>query len=152
MVRLIQKFARLGLVDEFVIDKREGTLLQWENIFTSLNQNFANNGEDKNWFIIHFRDYLVHVDSYATLSLISDVFPTKWTVSVSNDNSTWQVISTNNDNPACSDNNKYFSGTDKYYCSVNEEKHFYTNYRGYSSYLSEYMDIPISAAARNECQ
>ena len=135
MVKLIKKFLQMKSIESFVPSGSRGNVLEWGSIYLSRLSLKSNDASDKGSFIIHFRHYFVHINSYETRSNTIDIYPVKWNLSVSNDNLTWEIISTSDD-PFCSTANRvgYNSGK-RYFCNVNETKQFSTKYSGYNSFV-----------------
>ena len=135
MVKLIKKFLRINSIEAFVPSGSIGNVLEWGSLFTSRSSPKVLDSSYKGSFIIHFKHYFVHIDSYETRSNTIDVYPVKWNFSVSHDNSTWETISTSTD-PFCSTENRVLvTNQNKYFCKINETKHFSTKYSGYDSFV-----------------
>ena len=136
MVKLINKFLHINSIEAFVPSGSLGNVLEWGSIYHSRTSTKSTDSSNKGSFIIHFKHYFVHIDSYETRANTVDVYPVKWTLFVSNDNSTWETISTSNDS-FCSPEYSYkvTNSKNKYFCSINETKHFYTKYSGYDSFV-----------------
>ena len=134
MVKLIKNFLRINSIEAYVPSGSTGNVLKWGSIYHSRSTLKRSDSSYKGSFIIHFKHYFVHIDSYETRSNNIDVYPIKWTLSVSNDNSTWETISTSNDS-FCSSNSYKVKNMNKYFCSISETKHFSTKYSGYDSFV-----------------
>ena len=134
MVKLIQHFFKRNLVEEFLPPGSLGSVFKYgTDLLTMIMGNEAD-PDPKGWFIVHFKRHFVHIDSYDTLSYKDEIFPTKWNISVSDDNDTWRVID-HNEEPMCSDANKYLKDDTKYFCNTNEQKNHVVSYSGYFSFV-----------------
>ena len=134
-MQLIKALNRPGLIETYYPSGTTGNILVWNSSFKTRNTQASVDNSSKNYFIIHFKKHFVSFNSYATLSAKGDVFPVKWILSVSNDNTTWRAIG-ENEEPACSDENAYkVTNEKKYNCNKIEEKQFSTNCTGYYSFV-----------------
>ena len=135
MVKLIRTFHKRKLVEAFAHSESTCNILEWGTTFSSYYAHSYLESSPIDYVIIHFKHYFVHFNSYDTLASAGRIFPIRWVLSVSNDNSTWEAISESND-PVCSESNKYKVPNDnKYLCNNNDKKHYLTNQTGYASFV-----------------
>ena len=110
---------KIGIYSYSVINSN--VLLTWGTSFGS--QNKATKDENHSEFTIYLPQSPVNVISYELMSNTIDVFPCKWDILVSHDNSTWKTIHTN-DEPLCDieDQINIYSASKK--CNVSKVKRY----------------------------
>ena len=124
-------------VDVYTNNSYAYELLQWNTRYTAR----PNVNDEKKFFsfIFYFKEASVNVQSYDIMTHNSNVFPTNWTISVSNDNVSWVLID-RKDEPLCSPEYFRLIG-DKYYCTFMETKYYQLKYpnKGYYQYVKFQM-------------
>ena len=140
MNNLIRKISSRKLKIELISNStQKNKLLKWGTDFISRESEYSTN--ISNSFIFNFKEAAVRVDSYDMISTDSDVYPTNWTLSVSNDNKDWIIID-RKDQPLC--NNAYIEKQpidNKYFCKKKDRFHFpaASCIPGYYQYVKYHM-------------
>ena len=138
MNNLIQKITKRKLKIEILSNcSGKNSLLTWGNTYQSRTTDQST--DLMNTFIFHFKESAVRIDSYDMISNSNDAFPTKWTLSVSNDNEEWIDID-NKVQYLCNDYYKY-PYDNKYFCRKQERFHFSLTSpkQGYYQYVKYHM-------------
>ena len=147
MIQILEKLARMNLVNVYAPNYSDN-LLKWGEEFYSRISPRLDLNENNGYFIINFKKTIVHINSYKMKSLKDHLFPKKWNLFVSNDNKTWEPISSIVV-PLCQEKNIYQVPNDnKYYCSESDEFTFITNHTGFH-YFVKFVMLENSYYANN---
>ena len=112
-----------------------GNLLNWGEYFVTRSTARVDPNEDNGYFIVEFKKTIVHIDSYMMKAKEGGVFPKKWSLFVSNDNSTWEAIHDNTE-PLCKEGNIDTVPTgEKYICNNADEFTYSTNHTGFHYFV-----------------
>ena len=147
MIQILKKLAQMNLVNVYATNDGN-KLLKWGENFQSRISPRLDLSEDNGYFIINFKKTIVHINSYKMKSLKDYLFPKKWNLFVSNDNTTWEPISSNVV-PLCQEKDIYqVPNDDKFYCSEADEFSFRTNHTGFH-YFVKFVMLENSYYANN---
>ena len=134
MVRILKKLGSKNLVNVYMPPGR-GNLLNWGEFFSTRQGPRTDISQNNGYFIIGFKKTTVHIDSYVIQALKDGLFPKKWNIYVSNNNLTWERISSIT-TPLCNTENIYpVPNCGKDYCRISEENTYPTNYKGFNYFV-----------------
>ena len=123
MNHIIRKIQKKKLNIDVISNSRDAVnLTKWGNLYIA-RPNF-DVSQDFSFFTFYFKDSSVRVDSYDIISFDGDVYPTNWTLSVSDDNKNWIEID-RKDQPLCNPSYIEYKQIEKrYLCALKETFHF----------------------------
>ena len=138
MVGIIRNLATKNLVNVYT-PPGEGNILKYGEYYTSRAFPRKDETENNGFFIFHFKKSIVHIDSYKMKAVKGSTFPKKWKLYVSNDNTTWEQISSIT-KPLCKDENSFPVPDDcKDQCSKEDEEIYSTNHTGFHYFVKFVM-------------